>query len=254
MQPTTTSSRAQLSAAALILAFSSMLTHAAETGEIRQVFVCNYINGADRDDLMSARDYLVKQLDKLDIKLNTYLWTPMMGTNGEIDFLWQNHYENLNEWGAVADKYSRSEEGVSAQARFDEIADCNPALNARQEMFNGGGEMGGNPPVTISVSSCHLKHGQTMATDVPDFITHLQGTLSEMAEYKSFLGYMMVPMVSQADVDLRFIGVYNSTSDYAAGTTALRTSEAGQMLVRHFNKVFDCNSSLWAGERIIIND
>lgn len=238
----------------LILTGSSMLASAAQAPELRQVYVCNYINGADRDDLMSARDYLVNQLDKIDIELNTYLWTPVLGTRGDIDFLWQNHYADLNEWGAVADKYTRSDEGQAAQARFDEIIDCNPALNTRHELFNGGGEVGGNPPVTISVASCTLRHGKNMDSDVNDFVTHLRGTLASMDEYKSFLGYMMVPMVSPGEVDLRFVGVYNSMTDYAAATTAMRSTEGGQMLGRHFNTVFDCNSSLWAGERIIIND
>lgn len=241
-----------------VLAMATMLAgsiaHAAETGEVRQVYACNYINGADRDDLMSARDNLVKQLDKLDIKLNTYLWTPLTGGNGEIDLLWQNHYENLNAFGAVSDKYSRSSEGQSAQAKFDAIIDCTSSLNARQEFFNGGGEMGVSPPVTISVSSCKLNHGQTMDANVPDLISHIQDTLANTAEYKSFLGYMTVPMVSATDVDLRFIGVYNSTSDYTAATTALRSSDAGQMLGRHFRAVVDCKNSLWNGERIIIND
>jgi hypothetical protein len=238
----------------LMLVSGSTLIHAADAPELRQVYVCNYINGADRDDLMSARDYLVRQLDKLDIKLNTYLWTPVIGGSGDIDLLWQNHYTDLNEWGAVADKYTRSEEGQAAQARFDEIIDCNAALNVRHELFNGGGEMGGNPPVTISVASCTLNHGKNMDSDLGDFVTHLRGTLASMDEYRSFLGYMMVPMVSTSDVDLRFVGVYNSMTDYAAATTALRSSEEGQMLGRHFDTVFDCNSSLWAGERIIRND
>jgi hypothetical protein len=246
--------RALLSVLTLAITCSGLFVHAAETGEVREVYACNYINGADRDDLMSARDNLVKQLDKIDIKLNTYLWTPMTGTNGEIDILWQNHYENLNAFGAVSDKYTRSPEGQSAQAKFDDIIKCTSSLNARQEIFNGGGEMGGNPPVTISVSSCKLNHGHTMASSMPDLISHLQGTLADMAEFKSFLAYMTVPMVSSTDVDLRFIGVYNTTADYTAATTALRTSDDGQMLGRHFRTVVDCNSSLWSGERIIIND
>jgi hypothetical protein len=246
--------RALLSAAALTLTLTSLFVQAAETGEVREVYACNYINGADRDDLMSARDNLIKQSDKLDIKLNTYLWTPMAGTNGEIDFLWQNHYENYNAFGALSDKYARSPEGQSAQAKFDDIIECTSSINARTEIFNGGGEIGGNPPVTISVTSCQLNHGNTMASSIPDLITHIQGTLADMPEFKSVLGYMMVPMVSQADVDLRFIGVNNSTAEYTAGSTALQTSEAGQMLSRHFQSVLDCKTSLWNGERIIIND
>jgi hypothetical protein len=236
-----------------IFSFTSSLTHAAETGEMREAYVCNYINGADKDDLMKARDNLVKALDKLGIKQNTFLWEPMTGTSGDIDFLWFNTYDNLNAFGNVSDTYWGSTEGPAAQAKFDAIVECTSSLSSRQEILNRG-TLGANPPVTISVSSCQLNHGHTMDGSVPDFVSHLQGTIGGMDEYENFMAYMMVPTLSQTDVDLRFVGVYNTTSDYAAAMTALQTTEAGQMLGRHFRTVFDCKSSLWSGERIITND
>ena len=236
-----------------LFSIAGSFAQAAETGEMREAYVCNYINGADKDDLMKARDNLEKTLDKLGIKQNTFLWEPMTGTSGEIDFLWFNNYENLNAFGTTGDTYWGSTEGPAAQAKFDEIIECTSSLSSRQEIFNSG-TLGANPPVTINVSSCQLNHGQTMNRSVPDFVTHLQDVLGSMDEYENFMAYMMVPMLSQTDVDLRFVAVHNSTSDYSAAMTALLTTEAGQMLGRHFRTVFDCKSSLWSGERIMSSD
>jgi hypothetical protein len=234
-----------------LLTSLSATVSAAEAVSIREAHVCNYINGADRDDLMSARDVLVKQMAKLDTKWNSFLWTPLSGT-ADIDFIWFDVYENLSAWGAVSDKFITSGAGEVVATAFEKIVKCSSSLSSSQQFYTGSGQVGSNPPVTITASSCKLRHGQTM-TQVQDLLTHIKVALPQTGAHEDFAGYINVPLATQADVDVRFFGVYNSVSDYAAGVMAIGSTEAGQMLGRHFEQVLDCRASLWLGERIIEN-
>lgn len=241
--------RAFLFAVTPILLLLGVTAVAAEGPAVRQAYACNYINGADRDDLMEARDDLVDRMKKLGVEGNSYLWTPLVGTV-DLDFLWFDVSPSLDAWAADSEKFIGSPEGEANEAQFGEIVECSSSMSWSRQIYQGKGQVGGNPPVVISSSSCKLKHGQAMA-DVEDLITHINGVLPQTGAHDDFVGYMNIPFQSQADVDLRFMGVYNSLSEWSAGVSALQSTEAGQMLGRHFNRVMDCKSSMWLGERII---
>lgn len=222
---------------------------AAEALGVQEVYACKYINGADRDDLMSARDNLVKQQAKLGLSNDTFLWTPMLGTP-DLDFLWFDVFDNISVWGAATDKFAGSPEGAAVNAQFNKIVKCSSSLSFVQQVYAGSIPLDDKPPVAIGVSSCKLKHGQTM-DQVQDLITHMNVALPQTGAHDAFMAYMSVPLVAQTDVDLRIFGASNDAAAYAAGVSSFQTSEAARMLGRHFEQVLDCTNTLWWGEQII---
>lgn len=222
---------------------------AAETGPVREVYACNFKEGSDMDDLMSARDFYLKQMEKAGITADpAFVWTPIAGTP-DWDFIWFNNLSNLNAFGQGFDKYEASPEGQAAAARFNSVARCDMSLATHQQFFDGG-EFGATERAVISSSACRLRHGQTMQ-NMQDLITHLKGVLADSDLHKSFLAYMNVPMVSTTDADLFLYGVHENMADYAARTTEISTADSWGMLRRHFAQVLDCKASLWWGEPVV---
>lgn len=227
----------------------SALAQAAETGPVREVYTCNFKDGADMDDLMSARDFYVKQMDKAGIEPDpAFVWTPIAGTP-DWDFIWFNNIANMNSFGQGFDKYDASPEGQAAAARFNSIARCNMSLSTHQQFFDGG-EFGATERAVVASSACRLRHGQTME-NVQDLISHLKGVLGQSDLHKSFLAYMNVPIVSTTDMDLFLYGVHENMADYAARATEISTSDSWGMLRRHFAQVLDCRASLWWGQPVV---
>ena len=226
------------------------LAAAAETGPIREVYACNFKGNSDVGDLMSARDYYLQQLEKADLEpSDAFVWTPIAGAP-DVDFLWFNNAENLNEFGRASDAYYATEEGRAADSRFESVADCTMSLSTRQLVYDGGALEVEDNSAIIGAAACRLRHGQNMA-NVQDLITHLRGVLEASDMHDAFLAYIEVPMVSSTDMDLYFYGVHDSMTDYAARTTMVQTADSWGMLRRHFEQVVDCNSSLWNGMQVV---
>ncbi len=62
---------------------------------ILESYLCNYLPGKDQDDLMKARDNLVKTLNAADIPLrDTYLWNHHKG-DSQVEVIWHSVYPNL---------------------------------------------------------------------------------------------------------------------------------------------------------------
>ena len=231
----------------------SAVSFAAETGMVREVYACSYVDGKDKDDLLAAKDYMVKQMDKVGLKpTQTFIWTPWKASV-DFDVLWFTNHENLNAFGREADAMLGSGVNDAVEARFAEVVDCGvSALAFRRTIYDGGSfKAPENGPVVIRSSRCTLKHNQGM-DQVEDFVSHLKGVLDNTGLHESYLAFMSTPMLGgPGGVDLFLYAVNDSVSSYTERMTEIYTTEAGQMLGRHFNQVMDCDTSLWMGERII---
>lgn len=234
-----------------VLAGVAATAGAAETGPVREVFACAFTGDSDLNDLMSARDYYVDQLDRAGIEpSDAFVWTPIAGVPAGVDFLWFNNQPNLNAFGRSFDEYYGSTAGQAADKRFATVADCSMSLSMRQQIHDGGALEVEDNSAIIGASACQLRDGQTMA-HVQDLITHLRGVLEQSDIHDSFLAFMEVPTVDTADADLYLYGVHENMSDYAARTTAVQTADSWAMLRRHFAQVLDCSSSLWNGMVVV---
>jgi hypothetical protein len=236
---------------ALIVALGmSFSVQAAETGLVREYYACNYFEGKDIDDLMSATEYLVEQIDALGINSgNTYLWTPYK-TNNDFDFIWFNEYENLNVYGRQADIYDSSDRGAAAQARFDDIVLCTTGLVSHTQFWDGGSLQVTNPPALVDSAACNLKPGKTMA-EVGQAVDHYVRVLEESGDFGAYTAFMQTPIISSAGRDVFFFGVYNDVSDFAAGGTIMQTTEDGNAVGAHFLDLLSCDTSLWNAQIII---
>lgn len=219
--------------------------------DVREVYRCSFIDGAGMKELMSARDYLVEQSQKLGLTdMEAFVWTPYKVDGFPDDFLWFSNHADLAAFAKAGDIYAKSKEGQAVQARFDKIVECNTSMSTREQIYTGSEEMTITPPALIASFACKLNHGQTMA-HMQDLISHYNGVLDASGSYGQFLAFMDVPMVSSTDNDLYVYEVHADLATWASRNDEMETSEAGQMFGRHAQQVVDCSSALWWGQRVV---
>lgn len=240
--------RALALASTTLCLLAAALSHAA----VREIYACSYVNGADRDDLMKARDALVRQSETIGLGgMTSFLWTPNKVQNFERDFLWFNNFEDLNAYAKAADAYATTDAGRSVAARFDEIVECSSSLAEIEQVFDGGTDFGGPGPIVVESFGCYLHEGMD-AVAARDLVTHYKRVLEQSNGYATHLFYAVTPMLGSRDsFDRVYFGVHENLQTWAARTTAMQTSEAGAMFARHAEQVVDCSSALWWGERIV---
>ncbi|MFB3106552.1 MAG: hypothetical protein ACE1ZA_16740 [Pseudomonadales bacterium] len=219
--------------------------------DVREVFVCNFIDGKDMDDVMSARDFYVRQAEKAGLEIPTsFVWTPFKGSFN-YDVLWFSNYTDLSAFGAYTDAFAASSEMTAVDERFETVLDCRSGIAMRETVFDGGEPPVANPPAFISSSACTYRSGMAQA-DLGDLWGHLNDVLNELGTHTDFVFYSGIPFTSNPNSpDLRLYGVHDSASAWAGRAEAIRGSEAGQSLGRHFNAVLDCDNSLWIAQRVI---
>ena len=234
----------------LVMCTTYSLANASKT--VREVYQCNLKGDAQISDVIEAASYWDKQLDKLKITgLNAFMWTPFK-TRGTVDFLWFSQYKDINEFGEISDLYYNSEEGASADAKFNELADCrSSALSYLEPVITSETQL--SSPVVISSYACVINANHDMQS-VVDLNRHIAGTYKGNELYKSLRISMSEPFVSSSDYDLYYFGVHDDFSTYSARVTDQQSSESVANLNRHIAAVMTCDSSLWRGQRIRIRD
>ncbi len=219
--------------------------------DVREVFVCNLLDGSDMDDVMAARDFYLKQAAKAGYETpEAFLWTPFKSFS-EIDFLWFNNYASMAEFGALSDQAAASSEMTAVFDRFNQISECRSGLSTRDLIFDGGEPAVPNPPALIHSSGCNLQHGSRM-DDLGDLTSHIKGVLGSVGGYEDYLLYQGTPVTPGPNTpDVRFYSVHDNAADWATRREALQGSTGGPGLLRHFNSVLDCTTSLWNGQRVV---
>ena len=126
-------------------------------------------------DVMSARDFYVKQAAKAGIEPPTsFVWTPYKA-NTAIDVLWFANYESMDEFAAHADRGMISPEMLAVQPRFDTVVKCTSFFGTRDLIFQGSEPAMVDPPAIISSKACKLNQAAENA-DLGDLWGHVKDT------------------------------------------------------------------------------
>ncbi len=226
---------------------------AADAPIVREVYVCNLNDGKDMDDLMAARDFYLKQMEKGGQEANTaFVWTPLKAFV-DFDFLWFNNSPDLVTYGRQLDTFLGSAEGQASMDRFNSVATCQSGLAMRRQFFQAPGEFSGDPDsgAIISSARCNFRegHGQD---DVDDLLDHAAQVLGSLGLENGMLAFATQPITQGANSpDLFLYTVQGTMEDWASTNMGIQASPGGPSLGRHFNTILDCRQSLFAGQQVV---
>ena len=235
------------------LAVPVPLAWAADAPIVRDVFTCSFNEGKDMGDLMAARDYYLRQMEKAGQEPSmAFVWTPIKAGAG-FDFIWANNHENMLAYAEATDAFNNSADTVAAMERFETVASCTSNLAMRWQTYQAQGELAlGDNGAVINAFACNYRrgHGSGDLEDVRDHIGRVLGSL-DVAD--GAIGYASVPTVGAGpdSADVYFYGVNSSLTHWAKRTAALEASEGMPSLMRHLQTVMECNGALFYGLRMV---
>ena len=237
---------------AVLLAFTGIAGHAAEAQPpgVLATFACNFKDGKDMDDLMSARDYYVSESKKAGISTpEAYVWSRFKG-GVPFDHIWFDLHANLADFAAGAEEY-RNADMSKVDDRFDAIETCEANVSTVRPLFQGGETSPPNGSAFISSNACSFRDGagpESMA----DLEGHVGVVLGGLDEYKSVSIFAATPITQGPNsADIYIFSVNANPSAWAASVAAVQSSPGGPGLGRHFNGTLDCSSSLWFAEQVV---
>lgn len=220
---------------------------------VREVYTCNFNDGKDMGDLMAARDFYLKQMEKAGQNAGeAFVWTPMKASM-DADFVWFNSQGSLMEYAEGADAFNSSAEGQAAMERFNSVASCSSSLAMRRQIYQAEGEMTpGADGAVINTLACNYNRGSG-PDDLTDLVNHVARTVGSLDLADGGSGYVTVPTVGAGPNtrDVYFYGVTASMKTWAERNMALQASEEYPSLSRHFENVLDCNNALFVGQRVV---
>ncbi len=219
--------------------------------DIREVYVCNYHDGKGMADILSARDYYLKQAKKAGLATpDAFVWNLYKGAV-PADAIWFTNHTDMMAFAKQAQAEGASPEMAAVNARFETVVDCEASLASRQQVFDGGAFAVSGDTALISANACMLNDGVSPA-DLKDLWGHIKGVLGGMDEYKNFLLYASTPLTPGANsADMYLYGVNDNLTAWAAGRAAFGESKAAESLMRHFQALMSCDASLWIGQRVV---
>jgi|APSaa5957512535_1039671.scaffolds.fasta_scaffold28333_2 hypothetical protein len=219
--------------------------------DMKEMFSCNFHEGKDMDDLMSVRDFYVKQSKKAGLEIPfAFVWTPIKG-DFDYDFIWFNYHADLTAFAQFTDAFDAVPALAAVKTRFDSVADCSSDIVRRWKFYDGGEAPVVTPPAFIASSACILNPGVRMQ-DLGDLWGHISRTLEGFGRHKAFHHYVVSPFTSgPGSPDLFIYGVHDSVTAWAERDEALRNSETGQGLERLVNAVMSCRTSLWNAHWVV---
>lgn len=229
------------------------LASAADAPMVREVFLCDFNDGKDMGDLMSARDFYLKQMEKAGLEVNAaYVWTPYKAGTG-FDFVWANNNDSLMAFARGSDAFNASAEGQAAMDRFESVATCSSHLSNRQQTFQAEGELNPGPNgAVINAFACNYRRGHG-PDDLGDLVGHVSEVVGSLDLTDGAVGYVSVPGVGAGPdaPDVLFYGVNGSLENWAARSMAFQASPDSASLIRHLNTITDCNAALFYGQRVV---
>ena len=238
---------------ASLLALTGINANAAEAQPpgLLESFLCNFNDGQDMDDLLSARDYYLRQAEKAGITPEpAYVWTLF---KGDLDFelVWHNVHANLAAFGASTDAGGAAPEMASVGERFNTVATCRSGIMAISPVFLGSDNDGPSEQAFVSAFGCNLRPG-VGPDNISDLNGHISSVLGGLDTHKSFALFSGTPMTpGPTTPDLLYFGVSDNASAWANGVDAIGSSAGGPTLGRHFNATLDCAQSLWFSQQVV---
>ncbi len=247
MSMSNTSLKALACLLASVLAFTGMAANAAEAQPpgLLETFACTYNDGQDMDDLLSARDYFVRQAERAGITpRESYVWSRFKG-GPDFDYVWLTVHQDLAAFAARAD----GDPLPGVGERFRAVAECQTGIMEISPVFLGADTDGPNEESFVSVSACSPRPG-IGPDDIADLNGHISGVLGNLDTHKTFVLFAGTPMTPGPNTpDMFYFGVSENASAWANGVNAIRS--AGGSLGRHFNGTLDCDQSLWFSQQVI---
>lgn len=239
---------------ALLLATASLAgaANAADAPIVREIYRCNFNDGQDMDDLMAARDFYLRQMEKAGQEpAEAFVWIPYKVDAG-VDVIWANNHADMVEFGDRADAFYGSAEGQAALDRFNSVMSCTSSLGIRRQFFSAGGEFSAGPPAVIGAAACDYREGRG-PEDLDDLLGHLARTMETLAIEDGFMAFATEPATGSPrnSADLYLYGVQGTTGDWARRNMALQASPEAGSLFRHLDVIVACRSSLWWGQRVV---
>ena len=226
---------------------------AADEPIVREIYACSFNEGKDMGDLMAARDFYLKQMEKAGLDAAVaFVWTPYKAAAG-FDFLWANNQASVLEFATSSDAYLESPEGQAAAARFDSVASCSSYLAMRRQLYQAEGEMTlGSNGAVINTLACNYRSGRG-PDDLIDLNSHITEVMDSLDLDGGGAGYVSVPSVGSGPNtrDVYFYGVASSTEAWARRNMALQASPGAASLGRHFGAMLECSSALFFGQRVV---
>ncbi len=226
---------------------------AADAPIVREIFTCNFNDGKDMDDLMSVRDFYLKQMEKAGQEAAmAYVWTPYKAPV-DFDFLWANNQGSLLDYAKTADAFNESAEGQATTERFDTVATCTSSLAMRRQNFQADGELStGSSGAVLNAFACDYRRGHG-PEDLDDLVGHLSGVINSLDLNDGASGYVSVPTVGAGPntADVYFYGVNGSMESWARRNMAFQAAPEYPSLMRHLQTVVDCNNALFFGQRVV---
>jgi hypothetical protein len=217
---------------------------------VLEAFQCSYNSGKDWDDLMDARDYLVKQAGKANIALEpSFVWSQYKG-DAPIDFVWFTAHTNLLTFGAAADRNAAASELSGVLDRFYSVADCTAGMGVVTPTFERVAPGENNDGVLVSSFACNLRHGAG-PLDMTDLSGHAARVFGAMGDNGPMGSYMIDPITGSNSADRYLFTTFANATDWTKFVGNILGSPDGQMLVRHRDKVLDCNLSLWSAQMVV---
>jgi len=236
----------------LAVSFGFMLMFGAPAqADVREVYVCDYLDGKDMDDILLARDYYLKQSKKAGLTTpDAFVWNHFKGS-ANADVIWFNNYTDMMDFAKQSDAAAGSSEMASVNQRFDTIVDCTPGLASRETVYDSGDFTVTGGSAIISSNACMLNDGVT-SKDLDDLWSHAKSVLSSMDEYNNFLFFASTPVTRGVNsADLYLYGVSDNLTAWAKGRAAFGASDAGQSLSRHLQVLMNCTADLWIGQQVV---
>lgn len=232
-----------------VLALGAIQAHAQST--MGEVFICNFNDGQDMDDLVAAKDFYLRQSEKAGTPTPpAFVWLPVKMVGFQIDYLWFNYHPSVDAYGATTDAWAASSEIQEAVTRFNRVSNCSSALFLQDQIF-AGEEPLGDGPFYITSAACNFRNGADMSA-IADLNAHANDYLSQAGTHDSFILFQRTPVTGSADSpDIRIATVHNNASEWAARQGSIAASEGGQMLMRHFQSVLDCSTSHWSSQNMV---
>ena len=215
-------------------------------------FACNFNDGKDMDDLLAARDYMVRQAEKAGIALAPiHVWTQFKG-GPDLDLIWFTVHQDLTAYAAQSAAFGTAPEMSGVTERFDAVGSCDSNLAIARPVFQGKEvELPPTGPGFISANACMLRAGVRLA-DLGDLESHINVVVGGISAYDSTLLIMANPITSGPNsADLYLFSINESQTDWAAGVTAFGASPGGPGLARHFDSLLDCGTALWFSQQVI---
>jgi hypothetical protein len=239
--------------AASLLAFAGFATHAAEAPPppgVLATFACNFHDGKDMDDLMSARDYYVSESKKAGISTPTaYVWNRFRG-GVPFDHIWFDLHPDLAAFAAGTEEY-RSVDMSKVDARFEAIETCEANVAMVRPIFQGSEAAPPSGSTFISSNACTFRGGAG-PDDLADLEGHIGAVLGGLDAWKSASIFAATPFTQgQNSADIFIFSINASPSAWAAGVGAIGAAAGGAALGRHFEGMLDCNTSLWFSEQVV---